>query len=640
PGDLVAQLDRLAKKLLFGRRDRGRDSKRRAHLSCAGVPRPRAPERDPASLAPMNGLLRTLVIGSIFFLLPGNARADAEIAVAIRYLQARGTSHSHLYLYREDGKLLRQLTTDNSGQDSSPIFAPDGETIVFTRQKDGAPVEFWSVAPRGGDLKKLAAAPAWYADAKSAPYFTNAKPEAPASPPSASPSLVEQPAPIYKSADGAFEVVLREDPNDEDDQIDGPGHGKHFLLRDLKAGTETEFGKIPGFYGAFEILHLNQDESRHFLLEGTLRVAFFGLHLDSTEGDTVYALDLNGPRFVRLSPNWAAPIPLPGEPAFLTLTENRYVPIPGSKKTANCSYLERWDAKLSRIRYARERSAALCYGASMYRPEKGTRSTRFSLLVRVRRRFASLLLLIAFAHVAVSSAEIDSLEKLADDFWTWRAKYAPFTGDDVNRLERPGGTREWSRRSIDRRRDDLQAFENRWKKIDATGWPIPKQVDYKLIGSALSRVRWELDLNPRWKRDPNFYIEQTLTALAEALTVPAPYDQAQSQEILTRIENIPSILQQGAENLEKPPARFTTVAITRLDGIREGLREMAKALVTSTTLTADKLHAACDRASDALEKFQQQLKQKLPDLPQETALGRDAYIWFLRNVALIPFTPE
>ncbi len=272
--------------------------------------------------------------------------------------------------------------------------------------------------------------------------------------------------------------------------------------------------------------------------------------------------------------------------------------------------------------------------------EKGTRSTRFSLLVRVRRRFASLLLLIAFAHVAVSSAEIDSLEKLADDFWTWRAKYAPFTGDDVNRLERPGGTREWSRRSIDRRRDDLQAFENRWKKIDATGWPIPKQVDYKLIGSALSRVRWELDLNPRWKRDPNFYIEQTLTALAEALTVPAPYDQAQSQEILTRIENIPSILQQGAENLEKPPAPFTTVAITRLDGIREGLREMAKALATSTTLTADKLHAACDRASDALEQFQQQLKQKLPDLPQETALGRDAYIWFLRNVALIPFTPE
>jgi len=94
------------------------------------------------------------------------------------------------------------------------------------------------------------------------------------------------------------------------------------------------------------------------------------LHLNSKDGDTVFALDLNGPRLVRLSPNWAAPIPLPGEAAFLTFTENRYVPIPGSAKTANCSYMEHWDEKLNKILYAREKSAALCYGVSMYRPSK------------------------------------------------------------------------------------------------------------------------------------------------------------------------------------------------------------------------------------------------------------------------------
>src|SRR5438067_2753799 len=241
-----------------------------------------------------------------------------------------------------------------------------------------------------------------------------------------------------------------------------------------------------------------------------------------------------------------------------------------------------------------------------------------------------------FAHGQDSSA----LDKLADDFWTWRAKYAPFTGDDVNRLERPGGTRDWSRPSIDNRRKDLAAFEAGWKKIDASGWPILAQVDYRLIGSAVSRVRWELDINPRWKRDPNFYVEQTLTALAEALTVPAPYDEARSREILTRLENIPSILQQAAENLEKPPAPFASVAIQNLEGIRDRLRKMASSLVASTTLNPEKLNSACERAADALEKFQQQLKEKLPKLLQQTALGRDAYVWFLRNVTLMPFTPE
>ena len=52
--------------------------------------------------------------------------------------------------------------------------------------------------------------------------------------------------PTYKSSDGLFELIVREDPNDEDDQINGPGHGKHFVLRDLKTATETEFSKIPG----------------------------------------------------------------------------------------------------------------------------------------------------------------------------------------------------------------------------------------------------------------------------------------------------------------------------------------------------------------------------------------------------------
>src|SRR5258707_14690910 len=168
---------------------------------------------------------------------------------------------------------------------------------------------------------------------------------------------------------------------------------------------------------------------------------------------------------------------------------------------------------------------------------------------------------ILFALGVDAAQQQEPLNKIADDFWAWRAKYAPFTGDDVNRLERPGGTRDWSRQGIDKRRKDLAEFEARWKKIDIRSWPIPKQVDYKLIGSALSRVRWELDINPRWKRDPNFYIEQTPTPIAEAFLVPGPYDEARSREILTRIETIPSILQQGAENLDKPPAPFATVAI-------------------------------------------------------------------------------
>jgi len=234
----------------------------------------------------------------------------------------------------------------------------------------------------------------------------------------------------------------------------------------------------------------------------------------------------------------------------------------------------------------------------------------------------------------------ESLDKLANDFWAWRAKYAPFTGDDVNRIERPGGTRDWSRVSIEKQRKDLAEFDARWKKLDVAQWAIPQQVDYRLIGSALARVRWELDINPRWKRDPNFYIDQTLTAVVEALTVPGPYDAARSREILTRIENIPSTLQQGAENLVKPPAPFASVAIRALENIRPRLHQMASSLAKSTTLKEEELNTATDRAADALERFREKLREMVPSLPNETAVGRDAYLFFLNNVALMPYSPE
>jgi hypothetical protein len=52
------------------------------------------------------------------------------------------------------------------------------------------------------------------------------------------------------------------------------------------------------------------------------------------------------------------------------------------------------------------------------------------------------------------------------------------------------------------------------------------------------------------------------------------------------------------------------------------------------------LNSATDRAADALEHFREKLQAILPSLPNETALGRDVYVFFLKNVALMPYSPE
>jgi hypothetical protein len=313
-------------------------------------------------------VIRSIILALALVATATVANAASEIVVAIRYLQAQGESHAHLYLYRDDGTLLRQLTKEERGQDLDPMFAPDGETIVFTREIAENKFEYWSVEPTGGALKHLEAEPEWYAATKTSPNFVSPDMEGSGDDESA-PAFGER-TQRFRAPDGAVELVLKEVKGDEGDSVNGPEHGQHYVLRDLKTGKSTAFPKIPGFEGAVEQLKLQGSKDTRFLFDPPLRLAFFGVHLNSTDGDTDYALDLTNRRFVRLSPNWASPFPLPGDGAFLSMTYNRYVPIAGSTKTANCSYLERWDAGLKKIRFARESAAAICHGASMYRPGK------------------------------------------------------------------------------------------------------------------------------------------------------------------------------------------------------------------------------------------------------------------------------
>jgi hypothetical protein len=127
------------------------------------------------------------------------------------------------------------------------------------------------------------------------------------------------------------------------------------------------------------------------------------------------------------------------------------------------------------------------------------------------------------AFLLPPKAGADSLEELSQDFWRWRATEQPFTADDVVRIERSAGwVPDWSPKAVAGYRQQLDLFEARWKKLRDTAAPTPQQVDYLLIGSPPSRVRWELYLNPNWERHPGFYVDQTLGAYVHLILDPAP----------------------------------------------------------------------------------------------------------------------
>jgi len=321
-------------------------------------------------------MLRTFLVAGVFALTAAVSRGDSEIVIAIRYLQPKGTSHSHLYLYREDGKLLRQLTNDNSGQDVDPIFAPDGETIVLTREKPNDTREFWSIDPRGTKLKKLDAAPDWYSAAKSSPYFTRGgEEEAPSSSPTppqeefASPGAAsestqqgqhqnataldavadakDRPPETIKAPDAAGEIFWRKG-EDKEDPLDWV-----MWFRDSKSGHETQIGKLPGF-PSFEPLEIRGNKDGQRSRRGPSDVD--GQRESVGEGERANQFLFEGYlRFHGVS----------SDEVVEGFTRDQYEEqLRENKEKGHGCYGE------PQARCAHKNSAAIRYGVSMYRPGK------------------------------------------------------------------------------------------------------------------------------------------------------------------------------------------------------------------------------------------------------------------------------
>ena len=249
--------------------------------------------------------------------------------------------------------------------------------------------------------------------------------------------------------------------------------------------------------------------------------------------------------------------------------------------------------------------------------------------------------LFLLSAICFAQAKTDSLDRLASDFWMWRAKYRPFTDDDIPRMEHATGVRDWSAASIAKQRGDLAEFERRWKALRTNGWPVRQMVDYRLISSALARVRWELDVNPRWQRDPGFYVEQTVGALHDGLMPPAPFSEPRAREIVVRAENIPAILEQGKLNLKAiaPFAQLTIAMLSDIDARLARVQSGVSPLLTSADQRA-RFGSAISGASKALVAYRNWLKEKLPGMRQDFTLGDRAYGFFLHQVALLPYTPD
>lgn len=248
---------------------------------------------------------------------------------------------------------------------------------------------------------------------------------------------------------------------------------------------------------------------------------------------------------------------------------------------------------------------------------------------------------VVVALLVAPAASADPLDDLARDFWTWRAVMQPSTGDDLPRIERPASwLPDWSPTAVAARRVTLADFARRYQALDPSGWPVPRQVDHRLIGSALARVRWELDGAPAWRRDPAFYIQQALGPVFDVLLPPPPVSAARADLVIARFGHVARLVDHAKANLDDPRAPFARLAIDTLADIDTRLATLARELDAAVPGHRGRFTAPAATAAAALLDLRRWLDARVGTMKAETAVGRAAYVTFLREVALVPFTPE
>lgn len=239
----------------------------------------------------------------------------------------------------------------------------------------------------------------------------------------------------------------------------------------------------------------------------------------------------------------------------------------------------------------------------------------------------------------------DQINQLSSDFWSWRARQQPRSHDDIPRIERPHEwIPRWSLADIENYRRDLAEFENRLLSIDVGSADSPlvgnsDWIDHRLLGSAICRVRWELDELEIWKTQPRFYVDQTIGVIFDYLT-PKTIDTLAIQNIRRILNSFEKTIADGKVNLANNAYKeLAQTTIEDLSNIKIQMQQMGEGLLRYISKDEhQKFLGEVKFASDILVNYSTWLQSNLDNFSPLIFVGHQKFDWFLKNVALIPLS--
>lgn len=253
------------------------------------------------------------------------------------------------------------------------------------------------------------------------------------------------------------------------------------------------------------------------------------------------------------------------------------------------------------------------------------------------RHWAALLALPLLAPLAAQPVAAQT-EQPASGYAALLALYDEFRALTVPEMK--GGVPDYTPTAMQRQAERLAAMQQRLRAIDDSAWPIAERVDYMVVLAEMRGFEFQHRVMQPWKRDPAFYSTTNLgfgPKMHGAFGIPElPLKGDALSRFGASLEAVPAALRQARVNLTDPRGDLARLAIVQKQVEINVFAELA----AHAAKVQPELVQPARRAQAAAAEFRAWLQSIEAGLPAHGGVGKENYAWYLKNVLLLPYTPE
>ena len=253
------------------------------------------------------------------------------------------------------------------------------------------------------------------------------------------------------------------------------------------------------------------------------------------------------------------------------------------------------------------------------------------------RHWAALLALPLLAPVVAQPVAAQT-EQPASGYAALLALYDEFRTLTVPEMTR--GVPDYTPAAMQRQAERLAGLQQRLRAIDDSTWPIAERVDYMVVLAEMRGMEFQHRVMQPWRRDPAFYSTTNLgfgPKMHGAFGIPElPLNGDALARFKASLEAVPAALRQARINLTDPRGDLARLAIVQKQVEINVFAELA----AHAAKVQPELVQPAKRAQAAAAEFKAWLESIEAGLPAHGGVGKENYAWYLKNVLLLPYTPE